>query len=299
MEIFNIHIFEFLLIAGLALIVFGPERLPEVGRFIGQQLARFLAWQQNSPELQLLNEVRSDFEREIAELRDELVRTRQQLDISPQVTSIKDELRPMLDLKGNLTLPPADSANGATPANLTPDPSIAAPDPAAAPTTTTPDTLDSLAPDTADALEALAPDAPPTVRPAAQTVAAAAQPNRLALAQPTDVLGTPGPSAGDQPLADPPPEAAIDERLEYLRSHRSRLHEAPEPDPAFDTPIAAQAQALGSPALSEAEHAELLQRLQALAGELQALAGELRERGVIGADWQLPAEPPAQETITR
>lgn len=28
MEIFNIHIFEFLLIAALALVIFGPERLP-------------------------------------------------------------------------------------------------------------------------------------------------------------------------------------------------------------------------------------------------------------------------------
>ncbi|MEI7773025.1 MAG: twin-arginine translocase TatA/TatE family subunit, partial [Chloroflexales bacterium] len=101
MEIFNVSIPELMLIAGLALVVFGPERLPEVGRFAGKQLAKLLAWQQNSPELQMLNEVRGEFEAEIASLRDELVRTRKQFDITKDFTAIRDELRPMLDLRGS------------------------------------------------------------------------------------------------------------------------------------------------------------------------------------------------------
>lgn len=99
MEIFNIHLFEFLLIAGLALIIFGPERLPEVGRFIGKQVARFLAWQQQSPELQVINDVRAELDREIASLRDELMRTRTQLDVSQDMETLRKDLRSMVRLR--------------------------------------------------------------------------------------------------------------------------------------------------------------------------------------------------------
>ncbi len=93
MEIFNVHLFEFILIAGLALVLFGPERLPEVGRWAGRQVAKFLAWQQQSPELQMINEMRSEFEREIAQLRDELARARNQLDVRDDVKTIVDEAK--------------------------------------------------------------------------------------------------------------------------------------------------------------------------------------------------------------
>ncbi len=93
MEIFNVHLFEFILIAGLALVLFGPERLPEVGRWAGRQVAKFLAWQQQSPELQMINEMRSEFEREIAQLRDELARARNQLDVRDDVKMIVDEAK--------------------------------------------------------------------------------------------------------------------------------------------------------------------------------------------------------------
>lgn len=93
MEIFNVHLFEFILIAGLALVLFGPERLPEIGRFAGKQVARFLAWQQQSPELQMINEMRNEFEREIAQLRDELIYTRKQLDVRNDVQAIVEEVK--------------------------------------------------------------------------------------------------------------------------------------------------------------------------------------------------------------
>ncbi len=105
MEIFNIHIFEFLLIAGLALVVFGPERLPEVGRFVGKQVARVLAWQQNSPEAQMLQDIRQEFEQEIVSLRDELVRTRQQ--ITNDVKLLDDDTRSILSGKQPFNVRPA------------------------------------------------------------------------------------------------------------------------------------------------------------------------------------------------
>jgi len=132
MEIFNIHLLEFLLIAGLGLIIFGPERLPEAGRFLGKQMARFLAWQQQSPELQMINEVRSELDREIASLRDELLKTRTQLDVSQDMETLRKDLRSMVNLREELTvqtpeLPALDqatllpkSANGAAAGEIVP-----------------------------------------------------------------------------------------------------------------------------------------------------------------------------------
>ncbi|WP_298814443.1 twin-arginine translocase TatA/TatE family subunit [Chloroflexus sp.] len=93
MEIFNVHLPELILIAGLALVLFGPERLPELGRLAGKQVAKFLAWQQQSPELQMITEMRNQFEREIAQLRDELALARNQLDLRNDAQTIIDELK--------------------------------------------------------------------------------------------------------------------------------------------------------------------------------------------------------------
>lgn len=132
MEIFNIHLLEFLLIAGLGLIIFGPERLPEVGRFLGKQMARFLAWQQQSPELQMINEVRSELDREIASLRDELLKTRTQLDVSEDMETLRKDLRSMVNLRDELTVQTSEPlaldqatvlpkpVNGATPVEVLP-----------------------------------------------------------------------------------------------------------------------------------------------------------------------------------
>lgn len=99
MTIFGIGPLELLLILILGLLVFGPERLPEVGRFLGKQLARLMAWQQQSPEAQMIQQMRSEFEREILELRDELVRTRQQANVLTDVQKLGEETRTLLSLK--------------------------------------------------------------------------------------------------------------------------------------------------------------------------------------------------------
>lgn len=189
MEIFNVSIPELILIAGLALVVFGPERLPEIGRFLGKQVAKLLAWQQNSPELQMLNEVRGEFESEIASLRDELVRTRKQFDVSKDMTAIRDELRPMLDLRGSL--------NGAIQSITTTDaePSIVPPPPA--------DVLPAaVVPPPPPA--AAAPTLIPT--PASQTVPAAVRPMKPVATEPTRVLAVPL----------PPADAQITQRLQQI-----------------------------------------------------------------------------------
>lgn len=99
MEIFGVGPIELIVILVLGLIVLGPERLPEVGRFLGRQLAKLMAWQQQSPEAQMLQQIRQDFEQEIVDLRDEIVRARQQLDVSADMQRLRDETRSMLSLK--------------------------------------------------------------------------------------------------------------------------------------------------------------------------------------------------------
>jgi sec-independent protein translocase protein TatB len=307
MEIFNVHLFEFLLIAGLALVVFGPERLPEIGRTIGQQVARFLAWQQQSPELQMLNEVRGEFEREIASLRDELVRTRNQLDIRSDVDAIREELRPMLDLKSGLKRE-APAANGQPSTATAPSASTAPPaapsDPPAAPALqddpppaelldqlfATEPPAASLAPATDGAtptpeqLDQLFATEPPPA-PAPEAAPASPRPDRLSYTEPTSVLGPPRPIVSNGPLDQP-----ADTHAEELAERRARLHDAPEP---------ADATAAERDRVDDIEREQLLRRLDDLAAQVQALVGELQGRGVIGADWRQPAPPPEQETIPR
>lgn len=297
MEIFNIHIFEFLLIAALALVVFGPERLPEVGRFVGKQVARFLAWQQQSPELRLINEIRGEFEREIATLRDELVRTRNQLDVSRDVEALRNQIEPMLNLRTDApSQQPAQPSpgSGAEPAAAAPSGDAGAtaasiprsdsggPAEAAAP----PPAPDGADPPVtlADAGEQVANPPALTPQPAAQTVPAATGPQRLPGAEPSGVL---------QP---------VDERARYLAERRARLHDLPDydddPPVSNGSPTGPQQPETPAVSLSHHEREELVRQIQALSSELRALVGELRARGVIGVDWS-PNGEHSQETVSR
>ena len=85
MNIFGIGPIELLIIVVLGLVIFGPERLPGIGRQIGKMVARVLAWQYTSPEAQLLMDIRRDLEKEITDIRDEMIRARQALDIRPEI----------------------------------------------------------------------------------------------------------------------------------------------------------------------------------------------------------------------
>lgn len=91
MTIFGIGPLELVMILFLGLIVFGPERLPEIARFLGKLVARVLAWQHASPEAQMIQQLRRDVNQEIISLRDEMIRARQQFDLSAEVQQIHQE----------------------------------------------------------------------------------------------------------------------------------------------------------------------------------------------------------------
>jgi sec-independent protein translocase protein TatB len=89
MNFFGIGVGELFFILVLGLLIIGPERLPNIARSLGQMIARLMAWQHNSPEIQMFHALRQDFEREIKEVRDELVLAQQQLQKNVQV--LQDE----------------------------------------------------------------------------------------------------------------------------------------------------------------------------------------------------------------
>ncbi len=107
MEIFGIGPIELLLILILSFIVFGPERLPEIGRLLGRLVAKILAWQHQSPEARMIQEIRKDFQREIIELRDEIVRAQQQLNLSPEGSELNQQIRSMLSGSPDSTTVPS------------------------------------------------------------------------------------------------------------------------------------------------------------------------------------------------
>jgi sec-independent protein translocase protein TatB len=275
MEIFNIHIFEFLLIAGLALVVFGPERLPEVGRFLGQQVARFLAWQQQSPELKMLNDIRGEFESEIASLRDELTRTRKELDVQQEMAALREELKPMLDLRSDLTpTTPADAAPLPADAladaaqTIAPSPSdvlaeaaqTIAPSPsdvlaeaaqtiAPSPSDVLAEAAQTIAPSPSDVLAEAAQTIAPEIRPASQSVTAAMRPNRMVAVEPTNVL--------QLPPVEPALASAEVTAEPYQNGHTSAAP-VPEVTPAM-----------------------LLAHVEALQHEMQTLVQALQARGLL------------------
>lgn len=223
MEIFNVSIPEILLIAGLALVVFGPERLPEIGRLLGKQMAKLLAWQQNSPEIQMLNEVRSEFESEIASLRDELVRTRKQLDVSKDITAIKEELRPMLNLRDEMQTINAQIAPvKAVEPTIKP---LAPIEPPALPATATVGVTPP--PVGTDAVETTILQPTPAAKtvettilqptPAGKTVPAAVRPTKIPRTEPTTLLTPARPSGTAQEMAE------INQRLQQLATDMQAL----------------------------------------------------------------------------
>lgn len=102
MNILGVGPSEFFFILLLGLIVVGPERLVEFARFLGRSVARLMAWQQQSPEAQLVQQIRQEIEDEIKGLRNELISTRQQF--NSNVQSLKQSMPSLsLDMSTNDT----------------------------------------------------------------------------------------------------------------------------------------------------------------------------------------------------
>lgn len=280
MEIFNVHLFEFILIAGLALVLFGPERLPELGRFAGKQVAKFLAWQQQSPELQMINEMRSEFEREIAQLRDELVRTRNQLDVRNDMQALADEVK-AAGQQVQSALDEVKTAGQQAQSVL--------------------DDVKTVGQQAQSVLDDAATTAKPVIRPPAQPIVPAATPavaspsasavvqtiteeDRALLAESAPAPAEPGTTS-----ATPSPELQEQPVMSTAEDHV----------PAAEVPLLTPSDT--APALISADELrDLLNRLNSLAAELQAIVFQLQARGLLDEHWQpqIPASPATEETVT-
>ncbi|MGQ9480913.1 twin-arginine translocase TatA/TatE family subunit [Chloroflexus sp.] len=273
MEIFNVHLFEFILIAGLALVLFGPERLPELGRFAGKQVAKFLAWQQQSPELQMINEMRSEFEREIAQLRDELVRTRNQLDVRNDMQALADEVK-AAGQQVQSALDEVKTVGQQAQSML--------------------DDVKTVGQQAQSVLDEATTTAKPVIRPPAQPIVPAATP---AVASPSSSAVVQTITVEDRALlAESAPAPAESGTTSATPSHVLQEQsvmstaEAPllAPDDTAPVPISAD------------ELHDLLNRLNGLAAELQAIVFQLQARGLLDEHCQpqIPASPATEETVT-
>lgn len=280
MEIFNVHLFEFILIAGLALVLFGPERLPELGRFAGKQVAKFLAWQQQSPELQMINEMRSEFEREIAQLRDELVRTRNQLDVRNDMQALADEVK-AAGQQVQSALDEVKTAGQQAQSVL--------------------DDVKTVGQQAQSVLDDAATTAKPVIRPPAQPIVPAATP-MAASPSASAVVQTiteedralfaesaPAPAEAGTTPATPSP-ATQEQPVMSTTADHAPAQEVPFLDPNGTAPVPVSADELH----------DLLNRLNSLAAELQAIVFQLQARGLLDEHWQpqIPASPATEETVT-
>jgi sec-independent protein translocase protein TatB len=275
MNFLGVGPFELILILVLGLVVLGPERLRSMGRSAGKLVAQLLAWQQQSPEAQMVQQIRADFEREIVDLRDELVRARQQLDVSAEVQRLREETGSImpddiarLEARARASMPDAtDAEQAAAPA---PDHTEAAP---AQPPTE---------PEPARAAEA---PAAPEPAQAAETPAEAQQPAPA----PSDTAHANG-TTSTHPA---PPDAAPD-----TPPHSPEAPPAP-PDELAPTAGVALPEHVAPPDVAQ-EH--LAHQLQALVADMHALQEQLRRRGLLDAAWEPPSAhgtPPVEhETLS-
>lgn len=97
--------FQELLVIGLvALLVFGPDRLPELARSAGRALARFRAMTQtNLEELKRLSEVQ-ELEQELQGLRKELRATRGEV-LGRRGVAVEGGSRPSRSADGSVAAP--------------------------------------------------------------------------------------------------------------------------------------------------------------------------------------------------
>lgn len=255
MTIFGIGPFELLLIVILGLIVFGPERLPEIGRFIGRLVARVLAWQHQSPEAQMIQQLRREFDQEIVELRDEIIRARQQLDISTEANKIHQETRSLL--QGSLQAPGAATTSAAASAQEHP-PDAEKPKPAAATQT-----------------NGVAQDNPPLEKPAG-----VARSEREVIAAQTQ------PTVADDLVSPANPATAPSDQAAQAAAPDTVVSEPETPSEANDS-------ISGDAVVTELEALTL--QLRHLTADVQALREQLQAQGLLDQNWQSPQQASHQE----
>jgi sec-independent protein translocase protein TatB len=275
MNFLGVGPFELILILVLGLVVLGPERLRTMGRSAGKLVAQLLAWQQQSPEAQMVQQIRDDFQREIVDLRDELVRARQQLDVSAEVQRLRAETgnimpKDIADLEARARASTPSKADVTAETTAPPEP--ATPEPAAP----------EPAPESAESKPAETPGAAP--EPAPEPTSAASEP------APESAKPAETPNTAPEPAAPEPAQA-----------NGTAAEHAPAA-PADDLAPAAGAALPEHIAPPTAEQEHLAHQIQALVADLHALQEQLRRRELLDADWQPPsanAAPPAErETLS-
>lgn len=202
MNFFGVGLFEILLVLIFALVVLGPERLQTLGRQAGKLTAQWLAWQQSSPELQAVQRMRGEFEAEINALRDEILRAKQQLNVSAEVQRLQEEGRsiqfPQV-MQDKLKGEPPEAASADLP-DLPDLPASARADAVAqtdtvveqvavsTPAPPAPETIETALPELAAPLEGTVPHTVPAMPAVAAptTAAPAASPEAALVAEPPD-----------------------------------------------------------------------------------------------------------------
>lgn len=248
MNILGVGPLELVIILVLGLIVLGPERLPEAGRSLGRLLAKVLAWQQQSPEVQMIQDIRQEFEGEIYALRDELVRTRRQLDVSSELRELKSQTSTLLKLTNDQVPPPS-------PESL----------PSALPTTVKPQTL--------------------TIKPATGIMPIGSTSSTAVVQDVALDAASNGEGASDDDHVEAPPRgrrSLLDmERDGSLPPYD--INDSPlinPPDMEIPEPVLGEEQQSTDPPTTP-DHAQLAIELRQLALDVRALRDQLRARGLI------------------
>ena len=118
---FDIGFSELLLIAVVALVVLGPERLPKAARFAGLWVRRARhQWESVKQELERELEA-EELKRSLHNVQDSLREAEQHL--HEQTRALHEEVRSEVDLRLDPPPPPADAAGGSGAETVQPDPS--------------------------------------------------------------------------------------------------------------------------------------------------------------------------------
>jgi Sec-independent protein translocase protein TatA len=265
MDFFGIGLFEIVFILLLAFIVVGPERMSELGRSAGRLVAQLLAWQQQSPEAQMIQQIKRDFEGEIVELRDEIVRARRQLDVSADVQRLKQDTESLLSYKQLMGDAPAAQASE--------------------PTTPTTPTAAATEPPQDDLLTHLLREE--DERQQQERSIGGAQPQPPDTGPAHSVARQRVPGSNGKPTRRQKAQAASDEQPAPPENGNSNATATADSAPAGEVPAHVRAE----------DYERLALQVETLTAELRILREQLRTRGLFDEEWQTAASAAPSGTM--
>ena len=80
----NIGATELILILGVALIVFGPGKLPELGNALGKTIREFKG---------AINNIDEDIKREVKDIKDEVNEVKEMVDVRSAIQDIQNDVK--------------------------------------------------------------------------------------------------------------------------------------------------------------------------------------------------------------